>query len=196
LVTQINWFDPTFGSFSLAGQVRWMLTQFGADALNHAGTTTHFEEADCGGCEEGCSVLVTFDDGSDPFTLTGCTTLSPNGEDGSNVATDCKESAAVMRVGVLIPVTGNLTSFSYRYNFDTTRGDNLLSYVYITRDSEGNILSEFSADVSFGAKNEWHTLTMDPYNVSGAASLEINLAVASIPNEGHIWIDNVAIICE
>jgi len=50
LTNQINWFDPTLGSFSLAGQVRWLIGQIGIQGLNAAGTTTGITEADCSEC--------------------------------------------------------------------------------------------------------------------------------------------------
>jgi len=61
LIDQINWIDPTFSSFAIAGQVRWMLTQFGIDALNHAGATENVLSADCSDCgAEWCYVFTDF----------------------------------------------------------------------------------------------------------------------------------------
>lgn len=52
LINQIEWIDPTFGSFALAGQVRWMLAQIGVQGLNLAGATTGIGSADCSECIE------------------------------------------------------------------------------------------------------------------------------------------------
>jgi len=50
LITQINWFDPTAGSYSLAAQVRWLLGQITAAGLNLAGATTALTIPDCDDC--------------------------------------------------------------------------------------------------------------------------------------------------
>jgi len=52
LIYQVNWIDPTGGSFALAAQVRWMLGQITGDGLNLAGATTAITEADCSDCDE------------------------------------------------------------------------------------------------------------------------------------------------
>jgi len=51
LITQINILDPTLGSFALAGQVRWMMSQLGEDGLNLAGGTTEIDNPDCSVCD-------------------------------------------------------------------------------------------------------------------------------------------------
>lgn len=52
LLNQIEWIDPSLGSYALAGQVRWLLTQIGAQGLNLAGATTAITDADCSDCDD------------------------------------------------------------------------------------------------------------------------------------------------
>lgn len=65
LINQIEWLDPTISSYTLAGQVRWLIAQFGADGLNAAGATTEITNDDCSFCGEGWCYTwdFTVDDG-------------------------------------------------------------------------------------------------------------------------------------
>lgn len=60
LINQIEWLDPTISSYTLAGQVRWMLAQIGSDGLNAMGGTTEITDSDCDSCLSFC-VLQDWD---------------------------------------------------------------------------------------------------------------------------------------
>jgi len=62
LLFQIDWFDPTAGSFSLAAQVRWMMTQIGIEGVNLAGATTGITSADCDDCVTYWTYIWHFED--------------------------------------------------------------------------------------------------------------------------------------
>jgi len=71
LINQIEWLDPTISSYTLAGQVRWLLAQFGADGLNAAGGTTEIIDDDCSFCDVVHCYEIDFRDSdhSGVFTL-------------------------------------------------------------------------------------------------------------------------------
>jgi len=70
LVENINIIDPTLSTLAIAGQVRWMLTQFGADALNFSGVQTNIDEHDCSECncvDEPFDIMLDFTESSYDF---------------------------------------------------------------------------------------------------------------------------------
>lgn len=68
LINQIDWIDPTIFSYTLAGQVRWMLSQITPAGLNLAGETTAISDPGCDDCDNCTSPSVTFGTGTQGFT--------------------------------------------------------------------------------------------------------------------------------
>jgi len=71
LINQIDWFDHTISSYTLAGQVRWLLAQLGEAGLNLAGTTTAITSYDCDVCETCTGDSIDFSTGTHSFITAG-----------------------------------------------------------------------------------------------------------------------------
>lgn len=83
LVNEINFFDPTFASFALAGQVRWLLSQIGAGGLNLAGTGTAITSFDCDVCDTCTGTSVNFTTSDEDFATDEWDTHPAAGSYGS-----------------------------------------------------------------------------------------------------------------
>jgi len=87
LINQIEWIDPTLGSYTLAGQVRWMLAQITEGGLNLLGATTAITEGDCDECADVHCKRIDFrlsDGTGEGFAIGGGTYSSGNGWVGNN----------------------------------------------------------------------------------------------------------------
>jgi hypothetical protein len=137
-----------------------------------------------------CDYTVTFDAESYSYTMTKGT-VAAVGESGTQGAKEQQTDADTQEVQIDIPLVCDVTAVSFRYNYSTNRGDNLLTRRVQLLDSGGLVLAAVSGDANMGAKNVWATHNAS-INYPGAAKLRVYLGYSKAPNAiGHIYIDNI-----
>lgn len=174
----------------LWGQVGYLFDILAEGGINHAGATTAITVYECD-CIDGCG-LRDFEGGF-PYTIIDGTVVDGVGEDGGKVLA-ANNGGTFYRLDVEIPIDCDLTEMQWRIKFNSSRGDNMLSwYVQTWYNNGASSVTTGTGDLDSGPKNTWNTRILTPFNVAGATKQRIQIAVSGTTNT-YIYLDRVAFV--